>query len=263
MAPMTAEEYVSHFLPITGEPDTDPDLLALFAPTIEAIKKLAFAPYFWFIADYTTLRISAIDPNVENHVPYAAREWLANGPEVTLKTIHPDDLKMKIAYEFFQEVYLGSLSPERRMHLKFNTYFRVLDRKGNYRWYMSQMPDYYYDKNGRIMYSLRVAYDISHIKKAGVSLMTLLDDFDPGNQIFLCQSDDQHKDLINKLLQLTDREMEVLKLLSVGHLSKQIASQMSISPYTVENHKRNIFRKTNTRSVNELIAFAFKSGIVG
>jgi DNA-binding CsgD family transcriptional regulator len=261
--PMTTEEYVAHFLPLPAESKSNTDLITFFGPTIDAIKKLAFAPYFWFISDYTTMSISAVDSNVENHVASASHEWLSKGPEVTLRIIHPEDLKMMIAYNRFQELYLGSLPPDRRKHLKFNTYFRVLHKLGSYRWYMSQMPDYHYDATGKIMYSLRVAYDISHIKKEGLSMMTMLDDFDPGNQIFLCQSDNQDKDLVDKLLLLSAREMEIVKLLSAGHLTKQIASLLSISPFTVENHKRSIFKKTHTRSTNELVAFAFKSGIVG
>jgi len=259
---MTVEEYVARILPLPLDTTANPSLLEMFTPTIDAIKKLAFAPYFWFISDYTTLSIVAMDPGIENHVPFAASEWLANGPEVTLKIVHPDDLKMKIAYDSFQEAYLGSVSVERRKHLKFNIFFRIRDRQGSYRWYMTQMPDYRYDENGKIMFALRVAYDVSHIKTSGLAMMTLLDDEDPANQMFLSQSNASHKELISKLRKLTNREVEVIKLIAGGYLSKQIAARLGISPYTVENHKRNIFRKTDTRSAHELVAFAFTNGIV-
>lgn len=262
LAPMSVEQYVAQYLPASGlAAELYPDPMKLFQPTIEAVKKLAFAPYFWFIVDYTTLSIVDIAPDVEHHMAQNKEAWLAKGPEITIPTIHPDDIDLKFAYDHFNEKYLGAISPERRRHLKFNMYYRIMDRKGSYRWYMAQMPDYHYDSNGNIIYALRVVYDISHIKKDGVPMMTLLDDTDPQNQVFLCHSSTSHQPLIDKLLRLTDRELQVVRLLAGGQLSKQIAGNLGISPNTVENHKQNIFRKTETRSANELVAFAIRSGI--
>jgi DNA-binding CsgD family transcriptional regulator len=262
LAPMNMAQYASHFVPIAGLLDENhPNPLELFQPTIDAVKKLAFAPYFWFIADYKQMKVVAVDAEVEKHIAHSAHSWLTNGHEITTDMIHPEDLEMKIAYDCFQERYLGTLPPEQRKYLKFNTFFRVLDPKGLYRWYMVQMPDYHYDANGNIVYSLRVAYDISHLRKDGVAMMTMLDDSDPQNQIFLCQSNGLHKPMTEKLLKLTDREMEIIRLLAAGQLSKQIAGNLGISPHTVENHKQNIFKKTDTRSASELVAFAIRSGI--
>lgn len=259
---MSVEQYAMQYLS-APRPVSEllPDPKKLFQPTIESVQKLSAFPYFWFIIDYTTLSIVDIASNVDHHLAQNKEAWLTKGPEITIPTIHPDDIDIKFAYDHFSECYLGTIAPERRRHLKFNTYFRVLDPKGTYRWYMMQMPDYHYDSNGNIIYALRAVYDISHIKKDGVPMMTLLDDTDPQNQIFLCHSNTSHQPLVDKLLRLTDRELQVVRLLAGGQLSKQIAGNLGISPNTVENHKHNIFRKTETRSANELVAFAIRSGI--
>jgi DNA-binding CsgD family transcriptional regulator len=261
LAPMNVQQYASHYLSVPMPIQAYPNPFDLFAPTIEALKKMAFAPYYWFVIDYTKSSIVAVSPGVEQHLAFTRQELLADGLACKMKLYHPDDIEIKFAYDYFQEKYLGTVAPERRKHLRFNTFYRMKHPSGIYHWNMAQMPDYYYDDNGNIVYSLRVVYDITHIKQDGVAMMTLLDDSDPYNQIFLCQSNQKHKQLIDKLLKLTDRELQVIRLLVAGQLGKQIASQLGLSPQTVENHKQNIFRKTETRSSIELVAFAIRSGI--
>jgi RNA polymerase sigma factor (sigma-70 family) len=52
---------------------------------------------------------------------------------------------------------------------------------------------------------------------------------------------------------LTEREREILKLLTVGHSNREIAAQLGISPRTVEVHKARIMEKLECHSLAELI----------
>lgn len=58
------------------------------------------------------------------------------------------------------------------------------------------------------------------------------------------------------------REREVLRLIAEGARSAQIATELHISPATVEVHRRNITRKLELRSVAELTRYAVREGIV-
>lgn len=62
--------------------------------------------------------------------------------------------------------------------------------------------------------------------------------------------------------QLTDREKEVLKLLSKGMLNKEIASVLFISEKTVKNHISSIFRKLNVQDRTQAAVYAIKNRIV-
>ena len=53
---------------------------------------------------------------------------------------------------------------------------------------------------------------------------------------------------------LTPRQMDVLHLLLQGHSIKQIARRLGLSPHTVEDHLKTLYRKTGTNSHQELIA---------
>ncbi len=61
---------------------------------------------------------------------------------------------------------------------------------------------------------------------------------------------------------LTEREIEVIKLLSDGLSSKEIANELFISPRTVESHKSNILTKLHLKNNIEIVKHAIKEGIV-
>jgi two-component system response regulator NreC len=61
---------------------------------------------------------------------------------------------------------------------------------------------------------------------------------------------------------LTSREREVLQLLVEGKSNKEIAASLSLSPYTVETHRRNLQEKLNLHSFAELILYAVRKGII-
>jgi DNA-binding NarL/FixJ family response regulator len=61
---------------------------------------------------------------------------------------------------------------------------------------------------------------------------------------------------------LTEREIQVIKLLSDGKSSKEIAADLFISPRTVETHKANILTKLKLHNNIEIVKFAIKEGIV-
>ena len=57
------------------------------------------------------------------------------------------------------------------------------------------------------------------------------------------------------------REREVLRLLSEGKTSKEIATQLALSIKTVETHRRNITQKVGLHSVAELTKYAVREGL--
>ena len=65
-----------------------------------------------------------------------------------------------------------------------------------------------------------------------------------------------------KIINFTQREKDVLKLLCNGFSAKEIASKLNISPRTVEVHKSNLFTKTGVKNTGNLIALAIKSNLI-
>lgn len=61
---------------------------------------------------------------------------------------------------------------------------------------------------------------------------------------------------------LTDREMQVLRLLALGHPVKQVAARLDISISSVNTYRSRIFEKLQLRSNAELIRYAIHHGLV-
>jgi DNA-binding NarL/FixJ family response regulator len=61
---------------------------------------------------------------------------------------------------------------------------------------------------------------------------------------------------------LTEREIEILKLIAEGFSNKEIGSKLFISHRTVDTHRTNLMKKLNTNNIAGLISFAIKNGFV-
>jgi len=61
---------------------------------------------------------------------------------------------------------------------------------------------------------------------------------------------------------LGNRERQVLQLVAEGLTSAMIADRLSISPSTVEVHRRNIMRKLNLHKAADLTRYAISHGII-
>ena len=62
--------------------------------------------------------------------------------------------------------------------------------------------------------------------------------------------------------ELTTREAELLQMIAEGHVSKQIASELSISIKTVEKHRQHLMDKLNIHDIAGLTRFAIAAGII-
>jgi DNA-binding NarL/FixJ family response regulator len=60
---------------------------------------------------------------------------------------------------------------------------------------------------------------------------------------------------------LTQREVEVLRLLTSGRTNRAIGEELVLSERTVERHVSNIFRKLDVSTRSAATAYAFEHGI--
>jgi len=61
---------------------------------------------------------------------------------------------------------------------------------------------------------------------------------------------------------LTKRETEILKLIAMGALNKEIARQLKISVRTVEVHRLNLRNKLRKTRLAELVRYALQEGLI-
>jgi DNA-binding NarL/FixJ family response regulator len=61
---------------------------------------------------------------------------------------------------------------------------------------------------------------------------------------------------------LTERQMEILRLIADGKATKEIAWQLGLSPKTVESHRAQIMDRLQIRDIAGLIRYAFRHGLI-
>ena len=59
---------------------------------------------------------------------------------------------------------------------------------------------------------------------------------------------------------LSEREVEVIRLVAQGHTSKEMAQSLGLSPRTLETYKARAMAKLNLRTRADLIRYALRSG---
>ena len=65
-----------------------------------------------------------------------------------------------------------------------------------------------------------------------------------------------------KLEKLTKRELQVLKLLAVGKLNRQVAEELDISERTVKNHVSSIFKKIEVKDRTQAAVFTIRNNLI-
>ncbi len=61
---------------------------------------------------------------------------------------------------------------------------------------------------------------------------------------------------------LSPREYEVLKLITKGYKTVDIADNLHVSIHTINSHRKNILKKLQLKSPAELIVYAMETGLV-
>ncbi|WP_306350984.1 response regulator [Flavobacterium sp. '19STA2R22 D10 B1'] len=64
------------------------------------------------------------------------------------------------------------------------------------------------------------------------------------------------------LSSITERELQILKLISQEYSGKEISEELFISTNTVETHRKNLIKKLNVRNTIGLVKFALKNNLI-
>jgi DNA-binding NarL/FixJ family response regulator len=85
-----------------------------------------------------------------------------------------------------------------------------------------------------------------------------------GGKVYCTHADPHNvhaKDVFMEKYKLTQRELEIIRLIKEGKSSAQIAESIYLSVFTVETHRRNINLKLNIKNPAELVRKAIEMGL--
>ena len=236
------------------------DYATYFKPFIELAVNFAVGPFFWFIPDQTDMTIVAASENTRQLSPYNPEEWIGQDVNFWASNIHPDDRHYVLSAALLSAEINESYTRERSDKIRINIYCRMLDAKNNFRWVLIQFPNRYFNAERKITSTWIMITDLGHFKKNFAYMMTVIDTSNNENHYFSVSLQTKELTAID-LPQITKREHEILQLMGRGLNSPEIAKELFISNFTVEQHKRNLRKKTGSKTSAELMTFVCKNNL--
>jgi DNA-binding CsgD family transcriptional regulator len=226
-------------------------------PTIAHIDQFVCTDYLWYLGDFKAGSIVAAGGDTETCSPLGKNDWVGLHPMELGKLFHPLDMRKMQAFIVFIASYLSKRTAAERSKIRVSMTFRMLNNKQQYTWRMMQYPLMHYEKQD-LRYILCLISDYSHLNPEPKCCMCIHDRNMSEHALYSCDEETIVLKKVHPAKPLTSREIQVLKLLAKGLISKEIAEVLQISKNTVENHKQNMFAKTGMKKLTELVSYANK-----
>lgn len=216
------------------------------------------------LSDIGNSGISVFDINKKQMVFYSANygKLLGYVPSDYAETsfqffdgkIHPDDKPKLVLNGISILKMFNQFSSDEKLNHKLINEYRMLNAQQKYIRLIEQHQIFALDKKGQIWLMLSIV-DISPNQEENDQVKSQLLNFRTGSFIPF--------EVSRKVdLELTKREVEILKLVKEGFLSKEISDKLSISVHTVNTHRQRFLEKLGANNSMEAVMFASKFGLL-
>jgi DNA-binding CsgD family transcriptional regulator len=219
-------------------------------------KFIAFMPSAFYVLNYQTQKFQYISPDIKSILGFEADELQLIPYFEFLNRLHPEDF-YTLSHSIFSRLvkYINNLEDSDLQNFRFSIHYRIAVKNGAYIKLLEQFIVLERDANNNPILVLGLFHDISHHKVIETVDFSILQyDLKTGYSI------------VNEkpafLLKLTLREREIVALILKGETSKAIANQLSISVFTVNAHRKNMFNKLKVKNTPELLCHCIKNGLL-
>ena len=221
-------------------------------PSLDYLLKLA--PTCVFIIDYRTMDYLFYSETIKDMVGYGREEFMKGGIKFLFSHVHPDDLEVLTTQILpYITSFLKSVPPESYKDYKFSFNYRFKRIDGKYEHFRQYSTYLEPDSTGRPTINFGIAINFSPLKKDNrIALLIEKREGDEFRRISV------NSDITETIF--SKRELEILKLIHGGLSSSEIAKKLYLSDHTVNNHRKNMLKKTATTNTASLISYAIANG---
>lgn len=211
-----------------------------------------------FVVDVYKCRYAYASPNFVDLLGYDSHKiaTLEKQGDYLESRIHPDDRTQLTELQVKLSQFIYGLPIESRNDYSNIYSFRILNAKQQYVRITSKHQVLEQDRNGKawlVIGNMDISPDQKDSKIVDCTVLNLK------NGEILSPSFLSVTSPIN----LTNRELEILRLIKKGLLSKEIADKLCISIHTVNIHRQNILRKMGAQNSIEAIRLGVETGLLG
>lgn len=135
---------------------------------------------------------------------------------------------------------------ERNNNEEFATYFQQVRKSAtdDYVWFLASTKIFFRDENGTPSYIISTSIPVDAKHHLADKIQRMLDE----NNLLR-----RHQHIFNLLAK---REIQILRLIALGHSSSEISAQLNIAEATVKTHRRNIKAKLEAGNNYDIVRFA-------
>ena len=220
----------------------------------ELLDTFQVGKFYYFLLDLQRLHFLYLHPDINVVLGYEAAAVDLN---FLLSKIHPDDQIVFLNHENTVVSFFSKLPADKFLKYKVAYDYRIMNTEGNYVRILHQVVVVNHDQKS-IITTMGIHTDITHLKTSNKSTLSFIGlENEPSfynvevKEIYIPSS-----------IQISKREKEVMLLMMKGMTSKQIGELLVISPLTVSTHRKNIFKKTETKTFIELQNKVINDGLL-
>ena len=199
--------------------------------------------------DYRDLSLAFLAGNVEEMTGFPADIIREKGMETTFALIHPGDREEFIRFQkiVFEKFHQLSLKEKHTFEFSYTT--RWVHRTTNkITWMLGKARPYLIDSAGNFAMDLHIIVQLHTQPNTSVYDWNYSYQKEEGTRVFVSKNSPD-----SRVISLTKKEKEIVRLILDGLESKEIAARLSISVNTVGTHRKNILKKLNARNLGEMV----------
>ncbi len=212
----------------------------------------------YFVIDYTRMQYLYWNDTMYNMTGFT-REQIISETGFHYVVSHIDPTCASIVPRFLEYAigHLEMLSNEpKHMNMFYDYAFNHSNGKRLH--FLQQSVPLSFDKDGKLVVAIHFVYNMTSLKTDEHYRAIVRNK--NGEIILLGHNDDYQQ--LEVIGPVSEREREVLVLLSENNDSKAIAKLLNISPHTVDVHRRSLLQKTAMKNTTALVMYARIVGLL-
>jgi DNA-binding CsgD family transcriptional regulator len=229
-------------------------------PYIQMEKYLPDLAAYFYVLEYPSGKYRFLGRQQEHISGYPNEEVLQRGIDLFLHSVHPGEIDILLHHVYPDMIAFVAAQPDDNVKkgLLFQYNYRYKRKDGTYVNLLDNMHILELDDRGRAslvlgnvillqngeLLPLRLKIKQFQLKELAQTVFS---------RVYTSLPERSH---------LTTREMEILGYLALGYTSRETAQKLSISPLTVDTHRRHLLRKLECNNVVEMTRFAFRNALL-
>lgn len=231
---------------------------------IEKLRELdEFIPFsttFFCVTNTLSQSFEYVSKNFSSALSLDINEMCEKGMSFWWTRMHPEEMETWLtSLQDLMNFTLAEKPREDRKRMTYTWNYRVRDGRGTYKNIIQHTTPMHLDEEGKPVIGLAhysVISAIEHIPiQATAKILNAQDEY----ETVYYQSYNSQKLLAPHI---SHREIDILRLLSFGYNSDEIATKLHISHNTVKTHRKNILEKSDCKNTTELVALCIRQGII-